>query len=73
MQIFLISLQRDARAIYSADDLTHMVESLPGSVEILDGHNKDVLTVKMDMLACDAAATRIPFARVEDYYEMNLL
>ena len=73
MSYYLISLPRNVRAAHSVVELTQQVEALPGSVEIIDGRGKDVLTVKMDALAFRQATKRIPFARVESYYELHLL
>jgi acetamidase/formamidase len=73
MNYYLISLPRNARAEHSAEELTARVENLPGALEIVDGRNSDVLTVRMDQATAQQAAHTISFARIEKYYELNLL
>jgi len=73
MDYYLISLPRSARVSHSVAELTQEVEALPGNVKIIDGRGKDVLTVAMDSLALQQAAESIPFARIENYHELELL
>lgn len=73
MTYYLISLPTNARQKHSVEELTECVERLPGAPEIVDGRNSDVLTVRMDNATAQQAARTITFARIENYYELNLL
>jgi hypothetical protein len=74
MNLYTIAL-RFEESVHDGSELTRVVEGLPGQVSILAGHNKDVITAEMDVVAA-TAARRILFAEVEQCSAnsaMNLL
>lgn len=73
MALYIVSIPREARRNFSGLELTRKVEALPGDVEIVSGRDRHVMTVKMPAATASAATSRIPFARVQDYYELTLL
>lgn len=73
MTLFIVSVLGDTYDTYSVREMTRVVEQLPGDIEIVTGRNSDVMTVQMSPVAAKIAARQMPFALVEDYYELSLL
>jgi len=73
MDLYIISMRREDTLAHSAAELTRLIEELPGDVEIVSGRDRSVMTVQMARNTASVAASSIPFAKVENYFEIGLL
>ncbi len=73
MPLYIVSMSSASLKSHSTTELTDGIEALPGIKEIVTGRNRKVLTVQMPASTAALLKRKIPFADVEDYYELNLL
>jgi len=73
MNLYIISMRRDDDSSRSPAELTRIVEGMERDIEIVSGRDKPVMTVQMARDTASVVSSAIPFAKVENYFELDLL